>query len=164
MQQTPDFTPKAYLMVNKLLHSAILMGSIIISVVFLAITKDQYFKADFSDGPFMLMVPIVTAAGLVVGGGIFKVFVKQAKEKESLKAKLTQYRVATIVRLALAEGPALFGAIAFIQEGNQFYLGGTLLCVLVMLIYAPSEKKIIKDLDLRNDELGAFKNKESKVK
>jgi hypothetical protein len=164
MNQPPDFTPKMYLFVNKILFSAILMATMIITVVFIAVTEDHYFNMDFNESPFMLMVPIVTVIGLGVSNGIFKVYTKQAREKKGLKAKLNQYRIAVIIRLALTEGPAIFAAVAFMQEGNHFYLLFSIICIALMITYNPKEQRLIKDLDLRGDELDQFKNKESKIR
>lgn len=163
MQQTSDFTPKSYMNINKLLFSALLMGVVIITVVFVAITPQQEFSAS-NDEIFSIMVPIISIIGLAVSRGTFNQFVKQAKEKKSLKEKLLTYRVGLLISLALCEAPAITANVAFLQEGNQFYLIFTILCLLVMMIYKPSEKKVIKDLNLRNNELDSFRAKETKIK
>ena len=111
----------------------------------------------------MLMVPIVCMAGIGASRFMFKLSVKQAQEKATLKEKLNAYRVALIIGLALCEGPAIYANIAFISEGNHFYIIFTILSALVMLTYNPTAKKTIKDLDLRGDELDQFKDKDRKV-
>lgn len=163
MLQTSDFTPKSYMNINKLLFSALLMGVVIITVVFVAITPQQEFSAS-NDQFFSIMVPIISIIGLAVSRGTFNQFVKQAKEKKSLKEKLLIYRVGLLIGLALCEAPAIYANIAFMNHSNQFYLIFTILCLLVMMTYKPSEKKVIKDLNLRNDELDTFRAKETKIK
>lgn len=139
------------------------MGVAIITIVFISVTEKQVFSTDFDESLFMLMVPIVTAAGLGMSRTMFKLFVKQAKGKSDLKAKLSAYRVALIIGLALCEAPAICANVAFMSEGNHLYLLFTILSLLLMLTYNPSDKKTIKQLDLRGEELDAFKDKNKKV-
>ncbi len=163
MPSTPDFTPKGYLKVNKVLFSALFMGVVIITVVFFAVTEKQYLSTDFESSLFMLMVPIISFAGLGMSRFMFKKFVDQAKQKDTLKQKLMGYRTALIIGLALCEAPALYANIAFMNEGNHFFIIFTIAALLLMLTYNPSDKKTIKDLDLRGDELDVFRNVDSKV-
>ncbi|MCB9187884.1 MAG: hypothetical protein H6599_01250 [Flavobacteriales bacterium] len=163
MSSSPDFTPAAYLKVNKILYTALSIGVAMITIVFLGLAEEPIFHMDFEKSIFMIVVPAVTVIGLLMSKTVFTRFVNMAKQVESLKRKLLAYRTALIIGLALCESPAIIANVAFFQEGNQFYLIFAILCISIMLTYSPTERKTIKDLDLRGDELDRFKNRESKI-
>lgn len=163
MTQTPDFTPKSYLMVNRLLFSALFMGVVIITVVFFALVDNPKLNTDFSIGQYTMIVPLVAFVGLSMSKGLFMRLVNQAKNKNTLKEKLNAYRSALIIGLALCEAPAIFANVAYFSEGNQFYQLIGIVCLGIMLTFNPKQKKLIKDLELRGEELEQFLSKDNKI-
>lgn len=163
MSQSPSYTPKAYLMVNKLLFSALFMGVLIITIVFFALVPNPKLNTDFSTGDYTMIVPLVAFAGLSMSKGLFMRMINQAKNKETLKGKLNTYRTALIIGLALCEAPAIFANVAYFVEGNQFYQLIAIVCLGMMLTFNPKQKKLIKDLELRGQDLEQFMDRESKI-
>lgn len=62
------------------------------------------------------------------------------------------YQSATIVRLALLEGPSLFGIVGFLLTGNLIFLGISGALIACFIYQRPTRQKIEDDLNLSYEE------------
>ena len=135
----------------QILHIAMFMGMALIMIVlkFIVGIEDQ------SAGDFLF--PIIgigmAMAGLIVGHLLFTHKINQLKRSNlAVRDRLTAYREAFIIKLALLEGPALVCIILHFLNGNPllFY---TYLFMLAMFGFArPTEKGILEELRLHEED------------
>lgn len=70
------------------------------------------------------------------------------KEMDSMSEKLNHYRALFIIRVALAEGPALFSVILFIITGSAWFALAALPMLLLVVSRKTSKEKLRTELEL----------------
>ena len=98
-------------------------------------------------------------------GLVFKSILKQNAKKQSndLNQALIQYQTSFIIRIALIEGPSLFGVVVFLLSGNLIFLSASALLLTYIYFQKPSREKIIKELNFGNDLILEFEKFEEGI-
>lgn len=91
--------------------------------------------------------------GVLAGPFVRLYKINKLKLETDLKMKLAGYRAATIIRLALLEGPALFTVIAFLLTGDTNFLLYTSFMLLLFAMIRPTMERAIKELNLDEREV-----------
>ena len=151
---TPPITPKLFLRTITIIHLALVAGVLILGFVMYSITENQKLELSYSGDPMFFIVPIMAIAGILVGNYLYGNSIKGLTSKNSLQEKLAGFQTASIIKYALLEGPALLGLVAFMNEGNQYFLIISILLVLWLIMQRPTRDKIERDLMLE----GTLKN------
>jgi hypothetical protein len=118
-----SITPKAFLKTFSIIHLALVMGVSLFGIVVYILTENQKFSIDYSGDVMFFAVPLMAIAGIVLGNFLYGTTIKGLASKDTLMGKLSGIQTASIIKYALLEGPALFGIVAFMNEGNQYFLG-----------------------------------------
>ncbi|MBX2845781.1 MAG: hypothetical protein KTR13_06150, partial [Saprospiraceae bacterium] len=71
---------------------------------------------------------------------------------DSIGAKFTTYRSASIIRYALLEGPSLVNSVFYLLTGNPIHLYIALAGVAVLFLSRPSLQQFVSDTRLTGDE------------
>lgn len=151
---TPPATPKTFLKTFSIIHFALVMGVSLFAVVTYMITENQKFSIDYSGDFMFFVVPLMGIAGIMAGNFFYGNTLKGLAAKDTLKEKLSGFQTASIIKYALLEGPALFGIVAFMNEGNQYFLSISLFLIGWLLMQRPTRDKVERDLMLE----GALKS------
>lgn len=139
----------------RIIHMAIVFGlCVIMGVSYLSNTEEIYVSYDMKD-PMVLVVPLIVMASILGSKQLFKSLVN-AKKDFDLSEKITHYRTASIVRLAIMEMGAMIGVVAFVMSPNLFFLICAGLSLIYMLALFPRLKLIAKELELDRDEYYEF--------
>lgn len=157
-------TPAGFLKSMSLIHLALLGGQLLFAIVALAISPKVYFAITETDDVFVFIVPLLAIAGFMSGYILFKRQLNALRDKNSLGAKIVAYQTALIIRLALLEGPSLFGVVTFLQTGNLFFLVISALLMLYFFSLRPTKDKMEIDLDLGFTEKMVFLNDDEVIK
>ncbi len=139
-----------------ILHKAFLLGQIIFFAlsIFIVYSKMIEPPAKELNKLFQLMVIIVAAGGYFSGAAIFKNKLVQIGEmKSSTKEKFEIYRVASIIKWSLLEGPFIFSIIGFVLTGNYAFLALAFVLMLLFTIESPTDIKIAMHLGISESEL-----------
>lgn len=135
----------------------IFMSIIVFSIVTIATHQEKaIFHSDFNQSLFMILIPCVLLGTLMASSSIYKNFLRTARNRQSLAKKLQHYQSGFILKMAFFEAPALLGVIGFYLEYNLLYLVYTGIAAILMLMNFPSAQNVIKDLQLKGDELEVF--------
>ncbi len=151
---TKNNPSKNYINTLSLIHGALTMGLILFAAitVFLNRSNSSTNSVTDLDNILVYIVPAMAVFGLMASMFLFKNKVKSAKSKDALQKKLYDYRVATIIKLALIEGPALLSIIAYLITGSNLFLGMAAALILYFILQRPSKNKVVMDLDLNRSD------------
>ena len=151
---TPPITPKLFLRTTSIIHFALLAGVLMFGIVMYSITENQKLELSYKGDPMFFIVPIMAIAGIFVGNYLYGNNIKGLTSKNTLREKLAGFQTASIIKYALLEGPALLGLVAFMNEGNQYFLIISILLLGWLILQRPTRDKIERDLMLE----GTLKN------
>jgi hypothetical protein len=156
MQNEQPIDLRAEYRAVNILCSALMIGVslfLIISTVYVKwLRKDSQWD-DSMDKIFLAVVSVIAVICLI---SAFHHYNKQMllvlNSDMGLKQKLETYRAALIRFMALCEGPALFGVIAFFLTGNYWFVLITLCMLALMMIKKPTKSRMITELQLDSQQ------------
>lgn len=151
---TPPITPKLFLRTITIIHFALVAGVLMFGVVMFTITLNQKLDLSYTGDAMFFVVPIFAIAGILVGNYLYRKTIKELSSKNTLREKLGGFQTASLIKYALLEGPALLGLVAFMNEGNRYYLIISIFLVGWLFMQRPTRDKIERDLMLE----GTLKN------
>ena len=150
---TQKVTSKQYFRINNLLYFALLSGQIVFSAITLFLNHGLMFQPDPSlRDIFIYIVPLFVLNGFVTGNIIYKNRLKKIKKFNSLTSKMTEYRGAIIIRMALLEGASLFSIVIYLITADIAFIAMAGIVVLYFLLLKPSREKVILELELNSTE------------
>ena len=140
----------ALLRMTNILFLALLAGQIIFGLLVLFVVNNG--KMQFSIPPatdmFLIIVPVIALTSVAAGIFIFKLLLKKIAETEDMLAKLQLYLSATVIRLALIEGPSLLAIVCSMLTNNLFYIAISFLLIVYMISLRPTSYRIDNDINL----------------
>lgn len=157
-------TPQGFLRSISIIHLALLSGQVIFGIVAYAQSARVFFGIHNMDDMFIFIVPVVAIGGFMAGYLIFKQQLIIIRSKKPLGEKMISYQTALIMRYALLEGPSLLAIVAYLLNGNLFYLIVAGLLMLYFLFLRPTMEKVENDLDLNFNEELEFLDEDETVK
>lgn len=131
-----------------LIFIALIMGQLIFAGVTFFVLKPPVVANE--NQVFLYMTIAMIGAGIAGGFGFWSRMKAQLHTAQNLDEKLQRYRSTTIVRMALLEGPNLFGIVAYMLTGNQIILGIAVGGIVAFATYVPLKNKVLKDLGYSN--------------
>lgn len=147
-----------YLRSLQILYKALLIGQLLFAViVMLLVSKGIAGSGIGISGNTFFYVAI--GLSVVAVGMSYRLFgqkIEEAKQQDSLTAKLDGYRGAFILQLALCEGPALFSIICYFLTGYNMVLILLALLILNFIKLSPTKPKVIQQLELDSEEESLF--------
>lgn len=161
--QNPSLSPKKFLTSLSIVHIALAMGQILFALVTIFLNKDKETAIWYVNDVFVFVLPVVALLGALTGNILFKNQVLALQKKESLKEKLTGYQSAFIIKLALLEGPALFGIVCYLITGNLFHIIIAGLIILYFMSLKPGKEKVENDLILTYEQKAQFDKLEENI-
>ena len=145
---TPIVTPKSFLKTLSLIHLSLVAGVVIFGIMMYLQTPNQEISINYEGDVMFFVVPFMAIAGIFAGNYLYNIIITNLNSKKTLKEKLSGFQTASIIKYALIEGPALLGIIAFMNEGNQYFLLISLLLILWLLAQRPTRDRVERDLML----------------
>ncbi len=94
----------------------------------------------------------VSFASVFFSSFMYRIRSNAAQTLNSLQEKLAHYRSGVIVRLALVEGPIIFGIVLYLLSGKFLVLALTFMLLVYFVFIRPTKDKAIKDLNLKGEE------------
>lgn len=149
-KQPQNQSPTAIVKTLNIIHMALAAGQILFAAVTFIIPKNPV-KGPGND-TLIYIAPVLAITCFIAGHILFLKLLSNIRKDTLLKAKLIAYQAATIIRLALLEGPSLFSIIGFLLTGKLIFLviAGALVAYFIYL--RPSRQKIEDDLNLDYEE------------
>jgi hypothetical protein len=134
-----------------IIHAA--MAIMIIAFALLLIflfSENSTFDLSNTNNPLFILVPVAFLGGLLGSTIVYKKQLTNLLTIEKENDKIMAFQSAFIIKLALLEGPILFGLVAFLLMSNTFYLGLSGLMLIYFILQRPIRSKIKMDLGLHN--------------
>ncbi|AFL81815.1 hypothetical protein Aeqsu_2355 [Aequorivita sublithincola DSM 14238] len=147
-KDTPSITPKSFLRTFKLIHTALTAGVLVFGVMMFLQTKNQQLNLNYTGDVMYFVVPFMAVAGILAGNYLYGNMLKGLASMKTLREKLNGFQSASVIRYALLEGPAFLGIVAFMNEGNQYYLIFSVLLLGWLIMQRPTKDKVESDLKL----------------
>ncbi len=155
MSKKKGVTGKQYFRILAIIHIALMIGV----AFFASIAYFMVYNVGFEpiDGEtsyaLKLLTPMLMLLGVLANPFVKLYRINKLRLETDLNNKLAGYRAATIVRLALLEGPALFTVIAFLLTGDTNFLLYTSFMLLLFAMTRPTLERAIKELKLNESEV-----------
>ncbi|MEO3404648.1 hypothetical protein AAFN85_12150 [Mucilaginibacter sp. CAU 1740] len=149
-KQSDNIIPATFVKTTTIIHLALVMGQVLFAATTLLNSKNRVQPQ--SDDLFKYMAPALALSGFVIGHFLFLKFLGNIKRDSPLKTKLAAYQSATIVRLALLEGPSLFAIVCFMLTRNMMFIGISGAIILYFIYLRPTRQKVEDDLALDYNE------------
>jgi hypothetical protein len=152
-QNLSQSTP-APLKTLRVIYFALLAGQCLFLMVTLSITPNKVISFSTAD-PLIFVAPILALIAIISGPIISSKVLKGAKDKITVREKLSVYQSAFIMRAALLEGTCLFAIVSFMISGNLFYVVVAGVLILIYLTTFPTNDKVVTALGLSTGDLEA---------
>lgn len=101
---------------------------------------------------FVILISILSVAGILLSRFLFTKFTQVISNKEELNEKLSFYQTAMIVRLAIIEGVALFAIVAAMINENLFFLIIALAFLMFFISLHPSKNRVMKEMKIDENQ------------
>lgn len=145
--QSPSFLQQL-----TILHLALTGGATVLIIVLYFIAQ-QGFEPDPSLATIFLALAMGLAVmAIAVGYLLYQRGVAGLKPDQPLATRLNQYRSFFILRMALAEGAALFGGVTFLVSGNMIGLVISIVLLGWMVMLRPTADSLATALHLSGPE------------
>lgn len=146
-------TSRQYFRSLNLVHFGLLAGQVVFAAAVLIVHSGLPSRPDdYLTKILLILVSAVVINGFVTGNILYNRQLKRIRTTGDLIAKMTNFRGAMIVRLALLEGASLFAVVASLITGELLFLTMTGLIIAYFLTLKPSPGRVISDLDLDETE------------
>jgi hypothetical protein len=157
MSQQPVQNSRQYLRSLKMIHSSLLIGMIVFSIIVVVLMMTASIFEDDAGSVHNIMkflVPVITVAAFFGSGIIFKKKTDMLKQASGMgfRYRMEQYRSACMVRWAILEGAVMLALIAQLLTKNYYYTIFIFLLLIFFFLYAPTADKIKTQLDLNSNE------------
>ncbi|KXO01326.1 hypothetical protein LS48_02380 [Aequorivita aquimaris] len=159
-KNTSPITPKSFLRTFTLIHLVLVASVLIFGLMMFLQTKNQELIFTYSGDVMFFVVPFMAIAGIVAGNYLYGNIIKGLASKNTLMEKLNGFQSASVVKYALLEGPALLGIVAFMNEGNQYFLIISLLLLGWLIMQRPTRDRVERDLMLQGPLKSEFQQED----
>jgi len=149
-------TPKQFLKTISIMYFGILLGPLAFAIFIYSTVNNTTIEFPDTKNMYQYLVPTLAIFGYFFGKKIYNQKIIELKNKETLLEKLSLFQTGFILKLALLEGPALLGLVAFSKNENLFFMliSGTLLFVIALL--KPTKLNIESVLNLSSEQQSQF--------
>ena len=147
---TPPITPKSFLRTFTLIHLALVASVLIPGLMMFLQTQNQELTFSYSGDVMFFVVPFMAIAGILAGNYLYKNIINGLNTKNTLIEKLNGFQTASVIKYALLEGPAILGIVAFMNEGNQYFLIISIFLLGWLILQRPTRDKVESDLSLED--------------
>ena len=163
--ETIKQTSKSYFFALTFIHLALVAGIVFFGGIMAFLVKSEAGSPEMSDLEtiFLYVVPIFFVFGIVSSFLVYRKRIAGLKNEQDLISKMTGYRGAFIVRLALLEGPGFLGVVVTFLTGNLLFLVFSGIIVVYMIYLRPVKETIASDLGLNYDEIAKIQNPDSLI-
>lgn len=139
-----------YLKSLQIVYFGLLAGQLIGLTVFYLLPPQ---KGDvLPDDGMTIRIPMLVLVLLATGYFLGRYRILAAREQTGIKAKMSAYRVAFILRCALLEGGVLLAGIFFFTSRYLLLLAVAVAGLGIFLLFIPTRDRIVNDLDLSASE------------
>lgn len=153
-KQTQNQSPPLILKQITIIHLALVAGQILFGIVVFAVGKQHPHNS--KNDALIYVMPAMAIGSFIVSMLLPKNMISNIKSEQPLLAKLKLYQAAFIVRMALLEGPSLFGITCFLLTNNVVFISISAALVLYAIYQRPTRQKIEDDLNLGYEEKAEF--------
>jgi len=142
--------------VLKVLHTALLMGMILFSVIALVLVQRNLVPAKGETLERSLQVVCILVSGVMLLGG-FNIFKKKMmaarNDTGSGEQRMDLYRAACILWWAMIEGPGLLATVGYILTHNLAFLALAVFHITCLFVFSPRKANIVVLLNLTPAEV-----------
>jgi len=125
-------------------------------------TKEIVADEDFAQ-VLQYVLLVLTPAGIGAGYLVFKQQLAAIQTNATLRGKLNRYQTAILIRSACLELPGLFGAVAAMITGVNYFLLFTTVIIVIFVLVRPTPFTITNDLGLSQVERSILENPLGKI-
>jgi len=148
--------------VLKILHTTLLMGMIIFSVIAIVLVQRNLVSASGESLERALQVVCILVSGvmLLAGFNLFKKKMMAARNDTGPgEQRMDLYRAACILWWAMIEGPGLLATIGYMLTHNLAFLALAVFHISCLFVFTPRKANIVVLLNLSSEEVARLEGK-----
>jgi hypothetical protein len=153
--------PNAFKML-KVLHTALLMGMIVFSVIAIVLVQRNLVPAsgETLERTLQVVCILVSGVGLLAGFNLFKKKMMAARNDTGPgEQRMDLYRAACILWWAMIEGPGLLAIIGYILTHNFAFFALGVFHITCLFVFSPRKANIVVLLNLSSEEVARLEGK-----
>ncbi|WP_117883281.1 hypothetical protein [Aureibaculum luteum] len=139
----------------QIIYGALIAGIVVFSVVAFILIDTPVYDIDITN-IFTIVVPIMAVGSIFFSDSVYQSMVKRISPNNTLNSKLAQYQIATIVKGAWLEAPALIAIVAAFQSNNIIFLFVSILMAVIMYLKFPKKEIFKQEVKLSFEEKTKF--------
>ena len=146
-----------------IIHLALMSGALFFGLIMYTSISDWVFTTPHPEDIFLFIVPLAALGGIYIGHLLYQKQIRLAATQNTLRGKITSYQTAFLIKMALAEGPALLAIIAATNTKNLLYLciGGVL--VVYMMLLKPNKERIARELAFTMNQKSQWEREDQEI-
>ncbi|MFZ6012173.1 MAG: hypothetical protein ACOYXT_17660 [Bacteroidota bacterium] len=158
-------TSKTYFFTLTIIYFAQAMMLVFVAgaILFLTMTNRVENTSNELETIFQFIVPLATIAGLSAAQFIYKMQIGQLGSSADLKEKVRKFQSIVIIRSACLEIPGILSGVATLLTGQIYFLAGTFLMVIILIILRPTASSLSEDLNLSPSERSLIQDPNSVI-
>lgn len=140
------------LKITQLIHASFCLAVFVFAIVALFVNKDVLlFEMPKKWDDFLF--PALSVLSTILGTTIFNVLLGNIDQTSNTSSKLMQYQTAFLVKCAFLEAGALANIVAFLIDGNLFFLIFAGLSFARLVASRPTASRVADDLSLQDSDI-----------
>jgi hypothetical protein len=142
--------------VLKVLHTALLTGMIVFSVIAIILVQRNLIaaKGETLERSLQVVCILVSGVMLLAGFNIFKKKMMAARNHTGPgEQRMDLYRAACILWWAMIEGPGLLATIGYILTHNLAFLALAVFHITCLFVFSPRKANIVVLLNLSSEDV-----------
>lgn len=158
-------TSSEYFKALSIIHGALLGGQVMFLLlsVFLNSGDQPFGEKGELDQIFQYLAPLLCVAAIISSHLLYKKRIADIQQQNDLIDKLTDYRGAFIIKLALLESATLFAVICYLLTANFLYVPLFIAMAVLFFFNRTTKTRIIRELNLSAEEVKSFDNPDAIV-
>lgn len=143
---------KQQLKVIQLIHTAFCVAVSTFGLISLFIAREQ-IHFEVPKAAETLVFPLISIVGIIFGTILFNRHLQTINSPENKGTKLIQYQTAFLIKCAFFEAGALANIVAFIMDGNAFFMVFAGLSFVFLVMSRPTASKVSDTLSLQDTDI-----------
>lgn len=143
---------KQQLKVIQLIHTAFCVAVFTFGLISFFIAREQ-IHFEVPKTAETLVFPLISVLGVIFGTILFNKHLGNINSPENKGSKLIQYQTAFLIKCAFFEAGALANIVAFIMDGNAFFMIFAGLSFVFLVMSRPTTSKVADTLSLQDTDI-----------
>lgn len=163
MKRIEHSSVKAFFSTLAVIHAGLVVGLLLFLSIAFYINATGKVADDVMRNIFIWVVPFIAASGVLVSSWIYKKRIREVRDVEDFRSRLSTYQTAIMIRWYILEGVALLSIVTYLITGDAFFFAIAGLLIVVLVMVRASRRQLVGDLQLNSIEKMLIANPDAMI-